>query len=151
MSFLTLSFSDIAIAALLVAVNAGLSIALQLGIAKRLLIAAARMVVQLSLVGVVLKALFSVASPALTAFAIVFMVLFAGREAMARQDRKFKGWWSYGMGTASMMAAGTVVTVFALTTQISPDPGHDFGKYHERRKHRHGPHGGRRCAGAAID
>ena len=125
MSFLTLSYSDIAIAALLVAVNAGLSIALQLGIAKRLLIAAARMVVQLSLVGVVLKALFSVASPALTASTIVFMVLFAGREAMARQDRKFKGWWSYGMGTASMMVAGTVVTVFALTTQISPDPWYD--------------------------
>ena len=29
------------------------------------------------------------------------------------------------MGTASMMAAGTVVTVFALTTQISPDPWYD--------------------------
>jgi len=125
MSFLALSYSDIAIAALLVAVNAGLSITLQLGMAKFLLIAAARMVVQLTLVGVVLKVLFSMASPALTGFAIVFMVLFAGREALARQDRKFKGWWSYGMGTASMMAAGTVVTVFALTTQISPDPWYD--------------------------
>ena len=125
MSFLTLSYSDIAIAALLIAFNAGLSIVMQLGIERRLLIAALRMVVQLTLVGVVLKTLFSIASPTLTALAIIIMVLFAGREAMARQDRKFKGWWSYGMGTASMMVAGTIVTVFGLTTQISPEPWYD--------------------------
>jgi len=125
MSFLTLSYSDIAIAAILIALNAGLSIVMQLGIERRLLIAASRMVVQLTLVGVVLKALFSMASPILTALALLFMILFAGREAMARQDRKFKGWWSYGMGTTSMMVAGTVVTVFGLTTQISPDPWYD--------------------------
>lgn len=125
MNFISLGYGDIALAASLVAINAGLSIALQLGIERRMIIAAVRMVVQLTLVGLVLKALFAAASPLLTLGAIVFMVLFAGREAMARQDRKFKGWWSYGMGTASMMVAGTVVTVFALTTQISPDPWYD--------------------------
>ena len=124
MNFLALSYSDIAIAALLIALNAGLSIAMQLGIERRLLIAASRMVVQLSLVGIVLKALFSIASPILTALALLTMVLFAGREAMVRQDRKFKGWWSYGMGTASMMVAGTVVTVFGLTTQIKQGKAH---------------------------
>ncbi len=125
MNVIALDHTDIAIAASLLLFNAGLSIALQLGIARRMIIAAVRMVAQLTLVGLVLKALFSVASPALTALAIVFMVLFAGREAMARQERHFKGWWSYGMGTASMMVAGTIVTMFALTTQISPDPWYD--------------------------
>lgn len=125
MNFISLSYLDIGIAALLIALNAGLSIAFQLGIARRMIIAALRMVVQLTLIGLVLKALFTAASPAFTSLAVVVMVLFAGREAMARQDRKFKGWWSYGMGTASMMVAGILVTGFALTTQVSPDPWYD--------------------------
>ena len=59
MSFITLNYWDIALAALLVAVNAGLSIAMHLGLEKRLVIATARMVVQLTLIGLVLKALFA--------------------------------------------------------------------------------------------
>jgi len=125
MNFIVLDYYDIAIAASLIAVNAGLSIALQLGIARRMIIAAVRMVVQLTLVGLVLKALFAASSPIFTALALTCMILFAGREAMARQERRFKGWWSYGMGTASMMVAGTLVTLFALSTQISPDPWYD--------------------------
>ena len=41
---------------------------------------------------------------------------------MARQTRTFTGWWSYGLGTTSMLIAGAVVTIFALTTQVRPDP-----------------------------
>ena len=125
MSFIELSYWDIALAALLLIFNAGLSFAFQLGIGKRLLIAGLRMVVQLTLVGLVLKALFTLASPWLTGFAAIIMVLFAGREAIARQDRTFEGFWSYGIGTGSMMAAGLIVTVFGLTTQIAADPWYD--------------------------
>jgi putative ABC transport system permease protein len=125
LNFIQLDYGDIALAALLLFLNAGLSMALQLGIARRLLIAGARMVVQLTLVGLVLKALFALASPWLTGLAALIMVLFAGREAMARQERRFSGFWTYGIGTGSMMAAGIVVTVFALTTQVSPDPWYD--------------------------
>ena len=110
---------------MLLFLNAGLSIVLHLGIGARLLIAGLRMVVQLTLVGLVLKALFAVASPWFTGFAAVVMVLFAGREAMARQERRFKGFWAYGLGTGSMMAAGTIVTMFALTTQIHAEPWYD--------------------------
>jgi putative ABC transport system permease protein len=122
LSFIQLGYDDIALAALLLFLNAGLSVALRLGIAQRLLIAGARMVVQLTLVGLVLKALFTLTSPWLTGLAALVMVLFAGREAMARQERRFTGFWTYGIGTGSMMAAGIIVTVFALTTQVSPDP-----------------------------
>lgn len=125
MNFITLSYWDVALAALLLALNAGLSWRLRLGLEKRLLVAGARMVVQLTLVGLVMKALFAVASPLFTALAALVMVLFAGREAMARQERRFKGFWSYGIGTGSMMAAGTIVTVFALTTQVAADPWYD--------------------------
>ncbi len=125
MSFVTLSYLDIALAAVLLFINAALSLALRLGLARRLLIAGARMVVQLTLVGLVLKALFAIAAPALTALAALVMVLFAGYEAMARQERRFTGFWTYGIGTGSMMAAGVIVTVFGLTTQISPEPWYD--------------------------
>ena len=119
MIFITLSYWDIAIAGLLLIFNAGLSMAFQLGLGQRLLIAATRMVVQLTMVGLVLKALFALASPLLTALAAFVMVLFAGREAMARQDRRFEGYWSYGIGTSAMMSAGLIVTVFGLTTSLS--------------------------------
>jgi putative ABC transport system permease protein len=124
-NFIALDYWDVALAALLLFLNAGLSFVLHLGLGTRLLIAGARMVVQLTLVGLVLKALFTLASPWLTGFAAAVMVLFAGREAMARQERRFKGFWSYGLGTGSMMAAGTIVTVFALTTQIHAEPWYD--------------------------
>ncbi len=125
MTFIALSYTDIALAALLIAVNAGLSLVLRLGLENRMLIAAARMVVQLVLVGLVLKALFAIASPWLTGAVALFMVLVAGREVSARQTRRFTGWWTYGLGTASMMVAGILVTVLALTTQIRPDPWYD--------------------------
>jgi len=125
LNFIALDYLDILLASLTIAVNAGLSIAMRLGLGQRLVIAALRMVVQLTLVGLVLKALFSVASPVLTGFTILIMILFAGREAMARQHRRFHGWWSYGLGTGSMMTAGVIVLIFGLTTQISPDPWYD--------------------------
>jgi len=125
MNFIVLDYMDIALASVTIAVNAGLSIAMRLGLGQRLVISALRMVVQLTMVGLVLKALFSVSSPVLTGLVILLMVLFAGREAMARQDRTFTGWWSYGLGTGSMMVAGLIVLIFGLTTQIAPDPWYD--------------------------
>ena len=125
MSYDSLNYWDIALAASLLCINAGLSIYYKLGTAKRLVIAAIRMVVQLTLVGLVLKALFTAMSPWLTLLAAVVMIGFAGREAMARQDRTFIGFWGYGLGTISMLMAAGIVTVFALSTQFHADPWYD--------------------------
>ncbi|MDP4796137.1 MAG: iron export ABC transporter permease subunit FetB [Rhodospirillales bacterium] len=125
MTYSDLSYWDIGTAALLLCINAGLSIYYQLGVAKRLLIAAMRMVVQLTLVGLVLKALFATVSPWLTLLCALAMIAFAGREAMARQDRTFVGFWGYGLGTLSMLMAAGVVTLFAMTTQFHADPWYD--------------------------
>ena len=125
MSYDSLNYWDIALAASLLCINAGLSIYYKLGTAKRLVIAAIRMVVQLTLVGLVLKALFKAMSPWLTLLAAVVMIGFAGREAMARQDRTFIGFWGYGLGTISMLMAAGIVTVFALSTQFHADPWYD--------------------------
>ena len=122
MPLIALDYWDLAFAALLLLVNAGLSIWLHLGLARDMLVAAIRMAVQLGLMGLVLKVLFGLVSPWLTALFALAMVLFAGREAMARQERRLAGWWGYGVGTTAMLAAAAIVTVFALTAQVQPDP-----------------------------
>ena len=121
-SSITLSWFDLALASLLVALNGALSIWLRLSMERQFLIAAARMCVQLGLMGLVLKALFDFVSPVLTGLAVLVMVLFAGREVMGRQERRFRGPWAYGLGTGSVLLAGTLVTLFALATAIQADP-----------------------------
>jgi putative ABC transport system permease protein len=121
-SYIRLDYLDLALAATLVLLNGGLSLLLALRIERQLAIATLRMIVQLSLVGLVLTTLFALVSPLWTGLAALAMVLFAGREIMARQERRLAGFWSYGLGTACMLVAASLVTIFALTTQVSPDP-----------------------------
>ncbi|MGF1611287.1 MAG: iron export ABC transporter permease subunit FetB, partial [Kiloniellales bacterium] len=122
MSYIRLDTLDLALAATLVLLNGGLSLLLALRIERQLAIAALRMIVQLTLVGLVLTTLFALVSPLWTGLAALAMVLFAGREIMARQERRLAGFWSYGLGTACMLVAASLVTIFALTTQVSPEP-----------------------------
>lgn len=120
--YIPLSGWDILLASVFLALNAGLSLALQLGLARKLAVAAARMVVQLLMVGLVLKTVFALASPWVTALLALSMIGFAGYEIRARQDRRLTGLWGFSIGAGAMMAAAALVTVFALTTQIRPDP-----------------------------
>ena len=122
MNAVPLDLVDLALAAMLILVNGVLSVWLRLNLERQLLIATVRMVAQLWLLGLVLKVLFESVSPGLTALAATVMVLFAGWEVLARQERTFTGLWTYGMGTGAILLASTVVTLFALTTQVQPDP-----------------------------
>jgi putative ABC transport system permease protein len=124
-SYIQLNYWDLAIASVLVLANAGLSLALKLQLARGLIIAALRMTAQLMLVGYILTTLFSLVSPFWTALAALFMIAFAGREVVARQEKGFRPLLSYGLGTASMLMAVSLVTLFALNTQIQPDPWYD--------------------------
>jgi putative ABC transport system permease protein len=121
-SYIQLSNLDLALGALLVLLNGALSLALQLRMERRLAIATVRMIVQLLLVGLVLETLFALVSPLWTGLAALAMLLFAGREIVARQERTLAGFWAYGLGTACMLLAASLVTVFALGVQVSPDP-----------------------------
>lgn len=85
-------------------------------------VAAIRMIVQLSLVGLVLKAVFAIASSWLTLLIAVIMCGFAGREIMARQDDRLKGIWGWSIGAVAMTTGAAIVTVIALTSQIQADP-----------------------------
>lgn len=125
MSHVELSGIDLAQSSLLLVIDAALSILFRLNLERRFLIAAIRMVVQLLLVGLVLKSLFAMTSPALTAAVVLVMIGFAGYEVTARLSRRLSGPWSYGIGAGSMLFAGVTITVLALTTQLRPDPWYD--------------------------
>jgi putative ABC transport system permease protein len=119
---ISLSAFDLSIAALLVLAMAALSWRMQLGLTGSLLIAAVRTVVQLLLIGLVLKTLFEHVDLLWVAGISLVMLLAAGREVMARQQRRFTGWWGFGMGTGAMFISSFAITVLALTTIIGTDP-----------------------------
>jgi putative ABC transport system permease protein len=121
-SYIALSYWDLALASVLILIDAGLSIIFGLKIHRSLLVAAIRMAVQLTLVGLVLTVLLSLVSPLWTGLTVLAMILFAGQEVMQRQDRRLSGWWSFGLGTGCMMMSSILVTALALLTAIRPDP-----------------------------
>ena len=124
-SYISLSYWELAAASIFVFIDAGLSVVFGLKVHRSLLVSAVRMVGQLALVGLVLTTLFSLISPLWTGIAAFAMVLFAGHEAMQRQERRLFGWWSYGLGTSCMMMSSVLVTVFALLAALRPDPWYD--------------------------
>ncbi len=122
---ITLSAVDLSLAAGLVLAMAALSWRMQLGLSGQLLIAGTRTVVQLLLIGLVLKALFANVDLLWVTGISLVMLLAAGREVMARQQRRFTGWWGFGMGTGAMFVSSFAITVLALTTMVATDPWYD--------------------------
>ncbi len=113
---------DLAVAAVLVILLALLSARLQRSLAIQILVAAARTTVQLLLVGLVLKALFGTTHPGWVALMALFMLLVAGGEVTARQERRLRGGWSFGVGAVSMFLSSFAVTLFALAVIIGNQP-----------------------------
>ncbi len=122
MNIISLSPFDLSMAAILVLVLAFITLILKLDLASRIVIAAIRTVVQLLLIGLVLKALFAQVNLFYVAVLSIFMLLVAGREVMARQQRRFGGLWGYGLGTLSMFISSFTLTIYALIVVVSTDP-----------------------------
>lgn len=119
---IVLSVVDLVIAATLVLLLALLSLRMHPDLGHQLVIAALRTAIQLSLIGLVLKVLFANASLLWVSLMACIMLLIAGREVMVRQERRFRGWWGYAVGTFSMFVSSFVVTIFALTVILGDDP-----------------------------
>ncbi len=122
MELIQLSPFDIGLAAILVLALAGLSHRLHLGVGRRLLIAGARSAVQLTLLGLVLKILFAQNHPVFMGLLALVMLLAAGYEVMARQQRRFTGVWGMGIGTLSMFVSSFSVALLALLVIIRVEP-----------------------------
>lgn len=122
MGVISLSPLDLALASTLILLLAAISWRMHFGIERRLLVSALRTTVQLSLIGFVLKVLFANATLLWVGLLALLMLLVAGREVMARQERRFAGLWGYGVGTLSMFISAFTVTVMALVILIQPTP-----------------------------
>lgn len=122
MNYISLSYWDLSLAAILIFANGLISIWFRLGLEKTLLINTIRMLVQLSLIGFVLKFIFVQTSPWWTIALGVIMVLVAGREVMARLTTRLRGWWGYGIGTTTMFFISVFTTLLAVGVIIGPDP-----------------------------
>jgi putative ABC transport system permease protein len=122
MNVVPLTALDLALAGTLVVALALLSLRLELGLTRQVLVAAVRTVVQLLLVGLVLKWLFGAASAGWILLMAAAMVAVAGREVMRRQRRRFAGVWGYGIGTVAMLLSSFTIAVIGLQAIIGADP-----------------------------
>jgi putative ABC transport system permease protein len=91
-------------------------------LAKQIVIAGLRTTVKLLLIGFVLKVLFEQTQLEWISLLAAVMLLVAGREVMARQKRRFGGWWGFGLGTMTMFVSSFSITVFVLLVIIQNDP-----------------------------
>lgn len=119
---ITLTHIDLAMASILVLILALLSRYLHVGLEKQLLVAALRTVVQLFLIGLVLKSLFELQAFIWVLLMSLVMLAIAGREVKARQKYRLSGFWGYGVGALSMFLSSFTITLFAIAVVIQPDP-----------------------------
>lgn len=107
---------ELAVAAGLVLANAGASLVWHLGYHRSLIVAALRMVLQLVLVGFVLRFVFNSPNPLISLAVIVVMLSAATIEVGARQKARLAGPWHFAVAGIAVSGATTLVCAFALAT-----------------------------------
>jgi len=117
---IVLGIPDLAVAALLVAVPGLISFALSLGLEKRLLWASVRTVAQLMLIGFVLGWVFGLEAAAAVVGLGLIMTWVAGRAAVERSSRFFKG--IHHRAYASLVVSAFVTTAMVTAVIVGVDP-----------------------------
>ncbi|NIA16006.1 MAG: iron export ABC transporter permease subunit FetB [Nitrospiraceae bacterium] len=117
---LQLSSFDVGVAALLILVAGGVSFALRLGLERRLGLAAVRTVVQLLLVGFVLRWVFGVQGGLAVGGIAILMVVFASRAAVQRPKRTFRGAAFRSFGSLILSSFTTTLIVTAVIVRVEP-------------------------------
>jgi putative ABC transport system permease protein len=113
---------DLVLAASLLVINAAISWAFGLRLERGIAFAATRMVVQLALVGLVLKFIFAQTSPVWTLALVLVMAAAAGVEVVTRQHRRLKGWQAFGLSSATLLFIGVAITSLGVGVIIEPEP-----------------------------
>jgi putative ABC transport system permease protein len=116
---------DLAIASVLIVLDGVLSLVLGLSLHRQLALAALRMVVQLVLIGFILRWVFAIASPLITLAVVLMMVAIAGREVAARPEQRLGRFSNYAVGASAVAIATLLTAILALTTAIRPQPWYD--------------------------
>ncbi|MDD3147453.1 MAG: iron export ABC transporter permease subunit FetB [Candidatus Riflebacteria bacterium] len=122
MNVIPLGVFELSLAGLLVLLLAWISFRSHLEIERPLLIAALRTTVQLSLIGLVLNAVFTTLNFWLVLLIWALMLAAAGYEVMSRQKVRVKGPSRFMIGASSMMVSSFSIMVLILTLVIKVDP-----------------------------
>jgi putative ABC transport system permease protein len=111
--YIDLNFWQVGIAAAMILISGAISLGLQLGLERRLFLAAVRTVLQLLLIGCVLTWIFAPGRPwyFVVALAMV-MTLIAGGAAVRRTERRYRGVWLDSV--IAMWASSWLVAAVAL-------------------------------------
>lgn len=118
MTPIDLSAADLLLAALSLLLASTLSILMALDVHRSLAIATLRMVVQLLVVGQMLRYVFALASPTVTLLVVAGMLAAATYEVCSRQKFRFSGWQRFGLGGLPVTVATVFVTSLALATSL---------------------------------
>lgn len=110
----------IAVAALLVLLCGVISVVLRLGLERQLLIASVRTVVQLLLIGYLLKWVFGLDSPYPVLTVLTMMIAVASHAAAGRSARTYRGILGDTFVTLALSGLATTFTVTALIIGVKP-------------------------------
>jgi len=111
---------DLLIATILVVVAGGVSVWLRLGLEGRLAVAALRTVVQLLLIGFILRWVFAFENLAAVLAVAAIMVIAASRAAVRRPARSFSG--AALMAFITLVCTGLITTAFVTGVVIGKQP-----------------------------
>ena len=115
---------DLLLSSLFILLLAFLSYRHRVKLEKKILFSSLRAALQLLFVGMVLQTVFNYNSIYLVATISMLMVLLAGYEIQARQQRRFLGGWGYLNGTVAIFISSMATALFALLFIIEYDPWH---------------------------
>lgn len=115
-----LTLWQVGIAAALILINGGISTALRLGLEQKLFIAAIRTVVQLLLIGLVLKWVFELEAWYAVVGLALLMSLVAGTASVRRVERRWSGIWLDTM--LCMWASSWLITGIAVMAVVQIQP-----------------------------
>jgi putative ABC transport system permease protein len=122
-NYISISYEQLTLAALLILINITLSWVLKLGLSRSLWLASLRMVVQLLLVGYVLQWIFTLRNPGVILAIALGMTAIAGTSAVNRSRRRFRN--VYWNSFVSVLASSFLVTSLAVIAIIRVEPWYD--------------------------
>ncbi len=117
-----LTAMDLVIASGMIILLAITSLLLQLNISRQLLIAAVRNVIQLLLIGYILKLIFNSNNLYFLAAIATVMLLVAGFEINSRQKYPLKRWIGFKIGTSALFISSFTMALLTLTVIVAPTP-----------------------------
>lgn len=120
MTYHEIGFSDIFWAVSLMLINGLISFALNLGLGKSLLIAGIRTIVQLSLIGIILKWIFVINRPWIVWMWLTVMIVIAAQAARNRLSWSYSGIFHDTLSTVFISAWFVVIVGVDLILNIRP-------------------------------